>query len=459
MFQQQVQFEWRVGEEKRAGSLTLPPLLPRLKMSATLSTPHSSLAPPAGWTIDGPVVPSHLVTTNELRLLVRALRDLLLLALGFVLVAGVPVQPAHQEYLRVERGITQTLTREEQAWRNKDRALFLALIDKQLETHWEWDWRDYWTLDPQQVQEFGVQIRHIKTEQPLAQKPLAQVELLINRPSVKWWRSNPYRETRFYRETEAGWLRTVPDADYWGPLRTLETEHLRFEFHAREAQVIAPMVSHLEQIYQELYRMAGWQPPTDEKATYALLPDRSTGWNWARNRVAFTSPALSEVPDGLTDAEFVAQMFVSSMTNQVIYGNGSGNRRRFLNRWEMLVWALNGWLRTDLLDQRSPWHLQAETIFQRSLADNLPLRLADVTTWPMEDQTAQERIMRQYMHTESIITYAMNHYGRDRLPALLEAFTKSLSWEELIPQVFGVSVEQFEVGWNQYVAQTYGNEL
>jgi hypothetical protein len=47
-------------------------------------------------------------------------------------------------------------------------------------------------------------------------------------------------------------------------------------------------------------------------------------------------------------------------------------------------------------------------------------------------------------------------YGRERLPALVAGLGHSDSWEELIPAVYGVSVAEFEAGWQAHVAAQHG---
>jgi hypothetical protein len=51
----------------------------------------------------------------------------------------------------------------------------------------------------------------------------------------------------------------------------------------------------------------------------------------------------------------------------------------------------------------------------------------------------------------SLAEYAMSTYGRDKLPRLINDMQRYATWEELIPTVFGVSVTDFEAGWQEYV--------
>jgi hypothetical protein len=113
------------------------------------------------------------------------------------------------------------------------------------------------------------------------------------------------------------------------------------------------------------------------------------------------------------------------------------------------------WLRSDLLDQRSPWHTQAQTVFQESLANQVPLQLNDIEYWPDDGRPAQERVMRQYMVSESIIDFAITTYGRDKLSLLLAGLERYRDWDSLTRAIFDVSAVDFEAAWNRYLVQTY----
>jgi hypothetical protein len=58
--------------------------------------------------------------------------------------------------------------------------------------------------------------------------------------------------------------------------------------------------------------------------------------------------------------------------------------------------------------------------------------------------------------TETAIEYGISAYGRDRLPTLLDGVRRYISWDALIPAVFGVSTAEFEAGWQAYLFKEEG---
>ncbi|MEZ4863199.1 MAG: hypothetical protein R3C14_17905 [Caldilineaceae bacterium] len=461
MFKQQVNFEWQVGDDEFGGLFHSAHLTPQFAQTATAEAMLTLPGVPSAWTApypegDGQCLPAlttepgQWITPGELHFLLRRLRELFFLAIATLLVQSMAPTLEQLEQQRVEAGVAAALALEFQAWQQKDRQLFASLLDMPAAERWQWEWRDYWSLSAANFTDLATTVQHVAR-----QGKLVQVETLVSRPSTRWWQSSPYREIRFYRESAGRWVRTLPPQSYWGAQHVAETEHLRFEYYAYDAPAIEPQMAKLETVYVDLHQRLELDPDYQYKWTFALIPDRSSGRMGPFYRYEYTSPALSEVPNELSDQDFVAQMMVSTMASRAVYGGAILSRRSYLNRWEMLVWALYGWLRTDLLQQRSPWHAQAQAIFRESIEHQLPLTLDDLERWPESNRPAQERVMRQYMVSESLIDFAMTTYGRDKLPRLLQGLERYREWDQLTAEVFGVSTVTFATGWNGYLEKTY----
>jgi hypothetical protein len=289
-----------------------------------------------------------------------------------------------------------------------------------------------------------------------ASDDLMLVKLLVTEPAAEWWRVVPYREMRFYRQTEEGWVRTLPASDYWGEARTLDTPHLRFEFYDRDAAMVVSIANRLELVYMDLYDRFQLSPPaTATKLTLAVVTDVVRTGSSYGDRLRFTTPMLTKVPQGLTDGEHLAHQIVSRFTSRVLNQTLTETGRINSYGWQNMFRALRGWVRTELLAQRSPWHLQAERVFSALRQDYARLRLTDINDSYASVLPTREQDMWEYMVAESVVAYAINAYGWERLPAFVQALGEFGYWSVLIPHVFGVSVEDFEDGWNRYLAEHY----
>jgi hypothetical protein len=55
----------------------------------------------------------------------------------------------------------------------------------------------------------------------------------------------------------------------------------------------------------------------------------------------------------------------------------------------------------------------------------------------------------------TVVAYAAATYGPARIPRLVAAASEHEGWETLLPAVFGVSMDEFETGWQAYLAEQY----
>jgi hypothetical protein len=72
--------------------------------------------------------------------------------------------------------------------------------------------------------------------------------------------------------------------------------------------------------------------------------------------------------------------------------------------------------------------------------------------WHSNDDTYNES---RKAASRTLVSYAMQTYGHETLPSLIEAMGEHDTWEELIPAAFGVSAEEFERGWQEYILDEY----
>jgi hypothetical protein len=116
---------------------------------------------------------------------------------------------------------------------------------------------------------------------------------------------------------------------------------------------------------------------------------------------------------------------------------------------------LRGWLRDDLLDQPSPWHEEAIEVLRHSAPKFLPIELNDITDLRTKARPTREDVILRYLSAESFMQYVVDTYGRQRLPDLLLTMVLDSSWKDIIPHVYGLSVEEFEAGWIKHLIKEY----
>ncbi|MBV7335748.1 hypothetical protein KFU94_47415 [Chloroflexi bacterium TSY] len=286
---------------------------------------------------------------------------------------------------------------------------------------------------------------------------LTAATLLTNQPSQSWRLVYPYRETRYYQETDAGWQQVAPGKSFWGEQRMLETPHLRFEYLDRDHAAIERLAVPVENVYVTLHRRLRLAlPAPTSKLTIEITPNLVNRRSMAGTRIEVSSPFAGQIPVGLSDDDYLMHEIV----RRLVYWRVSGNNTERLDgvfsaRWRIMRRGLRSWLETDLLGQESEWDQQAKKIMIQQLHEHFPMTVTEISGWEEPMIHDREYFMLRTSAAKSLIEYIVVRHGQDKLGDLLRGFTQHRSWSDLIPALLDESVEEFEAGWNRYLGEHY----
>jgi hypothetical protein len=171
-------------------------------------------------------------------------------------------------------------------------------------------------------------------------------------------RGRAHRQTWFCRHTDAGWLRTEPDAALWGPARSLETPYFVYHFRQKDTSVVSMVAPQLDTLYTTMRRNVGLPRTsyTDKWMHVPLIPDaeklvveirvtQSPGQAapqlYASDRFLVPSPAVSVAPVDFTDAELLAQSIALPLIEQVLAQ--AKEHHAIGQHWQPLVKGLHLW--------------------------------------------------------------------------------------------------------------------
>lgn len=431
MARQQIAFEWQIGDATEREWI-IPPLEPELFSQTT----------------------EHLLTSGERRLTAWMLRVSAGMVVLFLATAGAGLSTLERDRQIAYSGVQSNLLREDLAWETRDRKTFDSLIDAEtVGDEWVRAWRETWRLELDEAPRYEVELLHIE---PLDGQDLVQAQVRLRQPDVEWWRAKHLQEARFYRSTESGWLRTLPPDSYWGEHLTYETDHLRFVYRERDRAAVEAIMHEIDAAYVALYELLSVSLDADKpKLTVNIEPGLVRRLVTGENQIDVMSPVLEKITDGQSTADYLAESIMGRMTYQAIRDAYPSSSGRYLYRWPIMIWGVRGWLRTELLGRTSPWRAEAVEIFYDRSLDNYPLPLTLATDLRGDQQPTRSQVLWRYIAAESIIEYVALTYGRERVPDLLNGLVKYGSWSDLVPNVFGESVEEFELGWNLYLAEAY----
>lgn len=326
------------------------------------------------------------------------------------------------------------------------------------------------------------------------------------------------RQTRVYRQTPDGWQRTTPNAELWGEARRLETAHFVFTYRERDEEAVTAAAAHLERLYPTLYAAFFVGPLPAPKWVIRVDPAHTpgdfTGWQNVQDPIVVASPAIYLAPSDMTPEALLNQSIVlvlldefeAQVAMQTSYRPGYGEFSLAVHRWAIArgvslwqMWAsdlpLAQWrvpvvqrvfadrhldpsqpyvepaFESDLCAMHrlwmvSPIYLQlpfaCDAGFEQSAVIQRWLESRPQRSFGPLPLTDRYILAGDSLHSTretglaTAMEYAAASYGPERIPVLLAAMDQYGRWETLVAEVFGVSAEQFEAGWADYLATHYG---
>ena len=424
MGRQHVSFEWHLVEDETAWN-NLPVQEWGAEQSRLLATQETTIA-------------------IDQRLTAQLLRGLTLCLAGLLLVAAVDMAPDERERRRAITGISALLTEDLKETDNAEQPPVALLLATQPAT-----------TPPGQPTAPAIGLVRVE---PMGELTLAEV--VLNDQPPTWRMTIPYRETRFYHETDDGWRQIRPDDAFWGEPIQRETAHLRFEYLARDAVTVEPLVAQIDALYVSAYTFLGLAPPTaPTKLTIEITPERVSGWGISEERVRVTSPLMAQIPTELTASTFLRHQITTRLLSQIISSPPPSqsldltSERSFLAQWRGMRRGLRSWLQAELLAERWPWDRQAAALFQAAYRPTEPLTLGALWWGNGQQFSEPEQMMWQSAAAESVVAYAVATYGPEILPQLWRGFHRYETSPDWVNGVFDLTVEEFESGWNQYLAE------
>ncbi len=436
-------------------------------------------------------------------------RPLRLAAIGTVLlcmlVMGLVVwQQAQRGYAAIEAEIMTAVDLE--GWRIEmgTPALDAAVIDRGAPVNWREQLATHEYTKLRALSDQAVKIHDLA----LLPGDLAEVTLLIVQDDAD--PTTAYRTTRFYRLVHGSWRRTLPAPEVWGPEEVIETTHFAFHFRHRDRDAVESTAAAIDAIYANLRRDVGLAGDAAGRLRIdvVLQLPADAAQRVAQNRMAVLSPLVQAVPIHTPTSEILTKSIVHQLVRHVTAE--AQLRRTVLPEWFLLLhgvqlwqayagsnslpaWQadLVQWLQTDAaamrLGEREAAAADLEILCRIYVVwgHTLPLNPSPATLcidpawrahlpymqpWPhnlrdMVNSLDTESIQddwagywRDRLAASTVVEYLVETYGRDRLPLLLACMGQYRSWEELVPAVTGVSVEEFEAGWQEYVTLRYGTQ-
>jgi hypothetical protein len=390
------------------------------------------------------------LTNGERRIVLITLRALA--ALMFVLLASgsAPFSLAQLDRMRTSEELASVLEMDEAAWRDGDRERYESLIDPSVDQAWMREWRDDWGASGATGRPYGLELGAIQR----VNEDLVRAEVFVHFSHRNWWQTAENRETRFYRNVHGLWLRTLPPEDFWGVPLTLRSEHYIFHYYSPDLESVKAAAPVLDTAYAGLNEILGLaDSPEDVPITVVVEPGFVRSRGWESGILALTSPLLSRVPVGMTDADYLADRIFRQVSSAAMHETAPNAANR---RWAFVFTVVRGWLGAELLRQPSAWRAEIQEVFRAYSPTIYPLELADIDEYYAGGVPGRDTVLWRYAATSTVLDYVVDEYGESSLQDLLEGFSHFGTWGGLIESVLSISEDEFTESWNKYLAVEYG---
>ncbi|HVV98960.1 MAG TPA: tetratricopeptide repeat protein, partial [Planctomycetaceae bacterium] len=231
---------------------------------------------------------------------------------------------------------------------------------------------------------------------------------------------------------------------------TISTDHFVIRVDSEADKILGKyMAEYLEEIYPELTKQFGYEPPARTQfeifskakglSAHQWFSARMVGLPWIQTIGASTGMIVALASPTAQDQHFnwarvLKHEFVHILTLQETQFN--------IPHWftEALAVHNEGYARPEVWNK-----LLVERVPKGDLMnlDNLNMGFIRPKT-PLDWQMA-------YCQSHLYALYMIEKFGADKIPQLLAAYRDNLTTAQAIPKVFGVSKEEFEKGYLEYI--------
>ncbi len=315
---------------------------------------------------------------------------------------------------------------------------------------------DSWLRDPSGVKS------HIQAIE--LQNNLAIVQMSVNDVISE---GNPATvETTFYRQSTEGWVRIEANEAAWASYLYRETDHFLFQYHYFDHSLVATVAPAIERFHSDLVRDVGLAlPPIHEKILVKIaMPAGMTRGDssdladyvvWNSDGIVVLSPRLLSVSVTKTDAEVLRQAIYAGVASRIIHLAVQEHQPQAV--WRDVVIGLQLWAYSAHRELDVDVANEMDNRLHQQLMDAALPRLSVLSASPpmIHPEETQVTGWKQNILSKTVIDYAIATYGRGSLARLLDGIHYHDSWQRLIPEVFGVPANQFESGWQAYLAVQY----
>jgi hypothetical protein len=250
----------------------------------------------------------------------------------------------------------------------------------------------------------------------------------------------------FFRRVYGQWLHTGPDPDHWGAPQESQSGQITWHYREADAERVARLAPFAEALAGQICDDLG----LDREAGTAVVnfcysSDCGTVVYPADEEVELPTPGLF----GL-DEEYLKYVLAHLLTDQLV-SRAAGFERGGSLAGSRILYGIVQWEVAQVMGG-DPDAVPLYSVREAA---------ASGTLLPLEglDALGSEDTPLVYDQAHTLVEYLVAQYGREILPALLDASSRRLSVAETLQEVLGPDLDlaAFETGWLSFIRERYGN--
>ncbi len=242
----------------------------------------------------------------------------------------------HVNLARAREQVQPVAALEAQAIASNDLDLFLALQDPQDSAWRSMQAQRFARLERLGLPELGWQATDVSptfgaiTLEPCGARLDVTYRFSVAQPMPDGPRSVTMRVPQFYKSTPSGWVRAMPDADYWGARRAYTGKRLTAMYWQRDVDLLEPMMLRIDGMLERVCSALACPPQPihivfeNTADSLAQLSDSSRGFDQAFT-IRFPSPHLLGLPTDKCSCDELHRAVGTRIVQDLVY-EASGRR-------------------------------------------------------------------------------------------------------------------------------------
>jgi len=234
----------------------------------------------------------------------------------------------------------------------------------------------------------------------------------------------------------------------------IQSQYLLFETSEKTAHMVDSLIEFVDAKYRQFHQDFGVPLSSPTMRLKILVDPVVEPVGSDLNTLVIPSPEIAAKRYGITEKDALQHQIMMALSRYVF--EQAVSKRQIQRQWREVILGFSFYLERENGHNRS-WKQdeiygnRRRIAMTQSISTILHANIVDQD----EDDQWQNQDETPYTLIDPLVEYLLETYGFEIIPPLLDAFQEHTTWDSLIPDVFEISVGEFEEGWHRYLQKNY----